>query len=82
MILVEIIGIALFSLAVWDVTLQTRDYDRHLVKDYHQAQKLAHLMGKTPPTWDTFREEPIAFNIRLMTRVFKPSKHEQTTEKM
>ncbi|OLZ09482.1 hypothetical protein [Sulfobacillus thermosulfidooxidans] len=67
MIILELIGVALFSLAVWDVTLQTGDYDRKLVREYHQAQKLAQLTGEKPPTWDAFREAPIDFNVRLIT---------------
>ncbi len=31
MIVLELIGVALFGLAVWDVTVQTGDYDRKLL---------------------------------------------------
>ncbi|HBQ94433.1 MAG: hypothetical protein M1294_01730 [Firmicutes bacterium] len=68
MIVLELIGVALFGLAVWDVTVQTGDYDRKLLRDYLRAQKLADITGQTPPKWDAFLEEPVNYNVRLITK--------------
>ncbi len=67
MIIVELIGVALFGLAVWDVTEQTGNYNRRLRKDFLQAQKLAHIRGQIPPQWDAFLEETVNNNVRLLT---------------
>ena len=67
MIIIELIGVALFGLAVWDVTEQTGNYSRKMLKDFVQAQKIAHITGQDPPKWDTFVEEPVNYNVRLIT---------------
>ncbi len=67
MIIIELIGVGLFGLAVWDVTEQTGNYSRKMLKDFVQAQKIAHITGQDPPQWDAFVEEPVNYNVRLIT---------------
>jgi hypothetical protein len=38
-----------------------------MLKDFVQAQKIAHITGQDPPQWDAFVEEPVNYNVRLIT---------------